>query len=175
VVLVYEQTILTERPPFVGKVSAKFVHTECSVVSAMNPRGRILGFLDRSRYFFFQVTPQLYSWGWVDPITGPLLLAEPAQNYRVWLNGLRTADVMHMRTYTQPIIHVLCSSLHNQWRHALLLTPNRSRVMIASLAPQSVTLPSLGLLYSTELKMSRKNFSEYWYKKWIWFRLSIVK
>jgi hypothetical protein len=30
------------------------------VVSLMDPYGRILGFLDRS-YFFFQVAPQLYS------------------------------------------------------------------------------------------------------------------
>jgi hypothetical protein len=31
-------------------------------------------FLDRSRYFFFQVAPQLYSRGWVDPVPDPLLL-----------------------------------------------------------------------------------------------------
>jgi hypothetical protein len=31
-------------------------------------------FLDRSRYFFFQVAPQLCSWGWVDPVPDPLLL-----------------------------------------------------------------------------------------------------
>jgi hypothetical protein len=33
------------------------------VNSVMDPHGRILGFLDRSRYFFFQVSPQLYSRG----------------------------------------------------------------------------------------------------------------
>jgi hypothetical protein len=33
----------------------------CRVVSVTDPYGRILGFLDRSRYFFFQVAPQLYS------------------------------------------------------------------------------------------------------------------
>jgi hypothetical protein len=33
----------------------------CRVVSAADPYGRILRFLDRSRYFFFQVAPQLYS------------------------------------------------------------------------------------------------------------------
>jgi hypothetical protein len=33
------------------------------VVSATDPHDRILGFLDRSRYFFFQVAPQLYSRG----------------------------------------------------------------------------------------------------------------
>jgi hypothetical protein len=35
----------------------------CYMVSVTNPYGRILGFLDRSRYFFFQVAPQLYSRG----------------------------------------------------------------------------------------------------------------
>jgi hypothetical protein len=44
------------------------------VVSAAAPYGRILGFLDRSRYFFFQVAPQLYSRGSVDSAQDPLLL-----------------------------------------------------------------------------------------------------
>jgi hypothetical protein len=43
------------------------------VVSVTDSYGRILGFLDPSRYFFFQVTPQLYSRGWVDPVPDPLL------------------------------------------------------------------------------------------------------
>jgi hypothetical protein len=38
-----------------------------------NPYSRNLGALDRSRYFFFQVAPQLYSRGWVDPVPDPLL------------------------------------------------------------------------------------------------------
>jgi hypothetical protein len=37
------------------------------VVIATNPYGRILDFLDRSRYCFFQVAPQLYSRSCVDP------------------------------------------------------------------------------------------------------------
>jgi hypothetical protein len=48
----------------------------CNVVSATDPYGRILGFLDRSRYFFFPVAPQLYSLGRVDPVPGPLHLRE---------------------------------------------------------------------------------------------------
>jgi hypothetical protein len=36
------------------------------VVSVTDPYSRILGFLDRSRYVFFQVAPQLYSQGRVD-------------------------------------------------------------------------------------------------------------
>jgi hypothetical protein len=35
---------------------------------------RILGFPDWSHYYFFQVAPQLYSRGWVDPVPDPLLL-----------------------------------------------------------------------------------------------------
>jgi hypothetical protein len=44
------------------------------VVSAADPYGHNLGFLDRSRYFFFQVAPQLYSLGRVDPVPDPLLV-----------------------------------------------------------------------------------------------------
>jgi hypothetical protein len=36
---------------------------EGRVVSVTDPYGSILGFLDRSRYLFFQVAPQLYSRG----------------------------------------------------------------------------------------------------------------
>jgi hypothetical protein len=36
------------------------------VISETDPYGRTLGFLHRSRYFFFQVAPQLYSRDWVD-------------------------------------------------------------------------------------------------------------
>jgi hypothetical protein len=60
------------------RLSAKLVPTfadrGCSVVSVTDTYGRILGFLDRSRYFFFQAAPQLYSRGWVDPVPDPLLL-----------------------------------------------------------------------------------------------------
>jgi hypothetical protein len=58
---VRERTIQTERPPLVGEVSAKVAVRRCRAFSATDPYGRILGFLDRSRYFFFQVVPQLYS------------------------------------------------------------------------------------------------------------------
>jgi hypothetical protein len=50
---VRKRTIPTERPPLVSEVSA----------NVTNPYSRILGFLDRSRYYFFQVAPQLYSRG----------------------------------------------------------------------------------------------------------------
>jgi hypothetical protein len=50
-----------------------FADRGCHVVSVMDPYGRILGFRDWSRYFFFQVVPQLYSRGWVDPVPDPPL------------------------------------------------------------------------------------------------------
>jgi hypothetical protein len=44
-----------------AKLVLTFADTECRVVSATDPYVRILDFLDRSRYNFFQVAPQLYS------------------------------------------------------------------------------------------------------------------
>jgi hypothetical protein len=49
--------------PLLGEVVPTFADRGCCVVSATNPPDRILGFLDRSRYYFFQVAPQLYSRG----------------------------------------------------------------------------------------------------------------
>jgi hypothetical protein len=42
-----------------AKLVPTFVDRGRHVVSVTDPYGRILGFLDRSRYFFFQVAPQL--------------------------------------------------------------------------------------------------------------------
>jgi hypothetical protein len=68
VALVHERTIPTQRPPIVG-VSAKFLRIEgCRMVSTADPYSRNLGFLDRSCCVFFQVAPQMYSRGWVDPV-----------------------------------------------------------------------------------------------------------
>jgi hypothetical protein len=51
-VRVRERTIPTERPPLVGEVVANvFTDRGCHVVSVTDPYGRILGFLDMSRYF----------------------------------------------------------------------------------------------------------------------------
>jgi hypothetical protein len=56
------------------KLVPNFADTGCDVVSVTHPYGHILGFVYRSSYFFFQVAPQLYSRGWIDPIPDPLLL-----------------------------------------------------------------------------------------------------
>jgi hypothetical protein len=46
-----------------AKLVPTFADRRCHVVSVTDPYGLILGFLDRSRYFFFQVAPYLYSRG----------------------------------------------------------------------------------------------------------------
>jgi hypothetical protein len=53
----------TKRPPLVGEVVPTFADRGCCMVSATDPPGRILGFLDWSRYYFFRVAPQLSSRG----------------------------------------------------------------------------------------------------------------
>jgi hypothetical protein len=68
------------------------------VVSVTNPYGRILGFLDRSRDFFFQAASQLYSRGWVHPVPDPLLffLVVPGnwtRDLRICSQELRPLDL----------------------------------------------------------------------------------
>jgi hypothetical protein len=46
-----------------AKLAPTFAERGHHVVRVMDPYGRILGFLYQSRYFFFQVAPQLYSRG----------------------------------------------------------------------------------------------------------------
>jgi hypothetical protein len=64
VAVVRKRTIPTERPQLVGEVSANLCGYRVL-------RGQLL---DRSRYFFIQVAPQLSSRGWVDPVPDTLLL-----------------------------------------------------------------------------------------------------
>jgi hypothetical protein len=79
-----ERTIPRDRR-LSAKLALTFAYRGCHVVSVMDPYGRILGFLDRSRYFFFQLAPQLYSRGWVDPIPVPLLLRKSGSaGNRTW-------------------------------------------------------------------------------------------
>jgi hypothetical protein len=63
VALVGERTNRPSDGRLPAKLAPTFVDRECCVVSATDPHGRILGFLDRSSYNFSQVAPQLYSRG----------------------------------------------------------------------------------------------------------------
>jgi hypothetical protein len=85
------------------RLSAKLVPTladrGCRVVSSTDPHGRILGFLDRSRYYFFQVAPQLYSRGWVGPVPDPVLLRKSGSA------GNRTRDLWICSQKLWPLDH----------------------------------------------------------------------
>jgi hypothetical protein len=56
-----KQTLSDRR--LLAKLVSTFADKGCHVVSMTDPYGRILVFLDRSRHFFFQVAPQLYTRG----------------------------------------------------------------------------------------------------------------
>jgi hypothetical protein len=47
----------------IAKLVPTFAGKGCRVVSATDSNGRILCFLDRNRYRFFQVAPKFYSRG----------------------------------------------------------------------------------------------------------------
>jgi hypothetical protein len=59
---------------FSAKLVQTFLDRWCHVVSVTDSYSRIIGFLGRSRYFFFQVAPQFYTRGWVDPVPDTLHL-----------------------------------------------------------------------------------------------------
>jgi hypothetical protein len=87
VTFVCEQTMPTERSPSVGEVNANFSDRGCHVVSVRDSYGRIPGFIDRSRYFAFEVAPHLFSRGSVDPAPDSLLLRKSGSS------GTRTLDL----------------------------------------------------------------------------------
>jgi hypothetical protein len=85
------------------RMSSKLVPTSadggCYVASATDPHGRILGFLERSRYYFFQVAPQLHSRDWVDPVPYPLFYRKSGTA------GNRTRDLCTCSQELWPLEH----------------------------------------------------------------------
>jgi hypothetical protein len=101
VALVRERTIYTERQQFLAKLVPTFADRGCGQHNGS--LGRILDFLDRSRYFFFQVAPQLYSRGWVDPVPDPLLLRKSGRaRNRTQTCGSVAKNSDHYTTVTPP-------------------------------------------------------------------------
>jgi hypothetical protein len=99
VALVRERTISTERPPLVREVSANFCGERSVAQSARRiTYGRYLGFLDRIHYFFFQVAPQLYSRGSVNPVPGPLLRKFGSAGNRTRTSGSVARNSDHYTT-----------------------------------------------------------------------------
>jgi hypothetical protein len=92
---VREQTLPTESRLSVNLVPT-FEDTEFRVVIAMDPNGRNLGLPDRSRYFIFQVAPQLCSRGWMDLVPDPLLLRKSGSHG----NGIRDLWIYSQKLWT---------------------------------------------------------------------------
>jgi hypothetical protein len=74
-VWVRERTIPTERPPLVGEVIANFLRIEGATWSASRILRPYSRFSRQEPLRFYQVAPQLYSRGWVDPVPDPLLFS----------------------------------------------------------------------------------------------------
>jgi hypothetical protein len=72
-VWVRERTIPTERPPLVGEVIANFLRIEGATWSVWRIPTGVFSVSRQEPLLFFQVAPQLYSRGWVDPVQDPLL------------------------------------------------------------------------------------------------------
>jgi hypothetical protein len=87
--------------PLSAKLVPTFADRGCHVARVTNPYGRILSFLDRSRYFFFQVAPQLYSRGWVDPVPDPLLLRKSSSAG----NRTQTSGLLKISYTNKTVIH----------------------------------------------------------------------
>jgi hypothetical protein len=82
-----------------AKLVPTFADRRCHVVSVTDPYDRILAFLDRSRYFFFQAAPQLYSRGWVDFVPDALLLRKSRSA------GNRTRTFVSVARNSWPLDH----------------------------------------------------------------------
>jgi hypothetical protein len=68
-------------PLLSGQSVPSFADRGCHVVNVTDPYIRIFGFLNLSRYFFFQVAPQLNSQGWVYPASAHIRL----RYFQKWL------------------------------------------------------------------------------------------
>jgi hypothetical protein len=102
-----------------AKLVPKFPVTGCHVVSVTDPYGRILGFLGRSRYFFFHAAPQLYSRGWVDPVPDSLLLRKSGSvGNRTRTSGSIARNSNHQTTEAVNFL------LHNIYKFSSYLTGN---------------------------------------------------
>jgi hypothetical protein len=103
-----------------AKLLPTFADRACYLVSTTDSHGCILGFLERSCYYFFQVAPQLYSQGWVNPIPDLLLLRKSGSagnrtraSEELWpldhRGGLRSAVCQKMGVCCTPPKHILTS------------------------------------------------------------------
>jgi hypothetical protein len=100
------QANCTEWPTATGRLILVPYFVGVAWSARLVPTAVNLGFLDRSRYFFFQVAPHLSSRGWVDPVPDPLLLRKSdsagnrTRDHWVWSQELLTTEVaQHIYIY----------------------------------------------------------------------------
>jgi hypothetical protein len=83
------------------------------VVSVTDPYGRILDFLDRIRYFFIQVAPQLGSRGSVDHVPDGILLTHIIDGLVPEISYLKhvlpVVVTLQIQLMTSLAYHMLCS------------------------------------------------------------------
>jgi hypothetical protein len=111
---------LSPRANYTDRATAACRRSDCQLLRIegatwTDPYVRILGFLDRSRYFFYQVAPQLYSRGWVDPVADPLLfffLVVPGNRTRASGSVAKNSDQLDHRGGREYIIITEISKLH---------------------------------------------------------------
>jgi hypothetical protein len=101
-----------------GKLVPTFADRGFYVVGVTDLYGRNLGFVDRSPYFFFQVVPQLYSWGWVDPVPDLILRKSGSVGNRTRTSRSVARNSDH---YTAETVYFL---LHNIYKFSSYLTGN---------------------------------------------------
>jgi hypothetical protein len=101
-----------------SRLSAKLAPTFADIKSSQSaqqvPTSVNLGFVDRSRYFFVQVAPQLSSRGRVDPVPDPLLLRKCGSA------GNRTRD-----SHSIPPLTGIELLLSNTWPVSIPTLPRR--------------------------------------------------
>jgi hypothetical protein len=78
VVLVRKRTIPTEQPQPAGEVSANLADRGCRVVSAMDPHGRNLGFLDLEPLLFHSSSSSVI----LTRLSGPC--SRPTTSQKIW-------------------------------------------------------------------------------------------
>jgi hypothetical protein len=118
VALVRERTIPTGRPP------PTFADRGCRVVGVTDSHGRILGFLDRSHYYFFQAASQLYSRGRVDPVPHSLFLRKSGSagtsefvTRNSWpLDHRGDQDAKHCQLIKEQNVKSRCYVRHTYWK-----------------------------------------------------------
>jgi hypothetical protein len=97
-VWVRERTIPTERPPLVGEVIANLCGYR---VSRGHRDGSLRPYYRFSRQeplLFYQVAPQLYSRGWVDPVPDPLHFFYGSADNRTRASGSVAKNSDHWTT-----------------------------------------------------------------------------